>query len=391
MIKVVLRRGREAKVRGGHPWVFAGDLIGLPPDEIAGEAVELIDHRGKFLAVATCNPRSALTLRVLSRQREDIDRAWIRRKLEAALVLREAFLPGVDAMRLVNAESDGLPALIVDRFGEFLVIQSLSQGADRMLPFVVQDLVEMVRPRGIYERSDVPVRSLEGLEGRTGVLFGEEPPAELIITEGASKFAVDLRGGQKTGFFLDQRANRQRLIGLCKDRRVLNAFCYSGGFSIPAALGGASEVQGVDISGGAIALAERNAELNGVEDRCRWVEANAFDHLRDLDRLGEKFDVVILDPPAFTKNKDSIPGAIRGYKEINLRAIKILNPGGLLITSSCSHHMDPELFLNIIADSASDANRPVRMVDYTGPGPDHPSLPAAPETRYLKCFWGVVG
>ncbi|MBM3276331.1 MAG: class I SAM-dependent rRNA methyltransferase, partial [Candidatus Sericytochromatia bacterium] len=185
-------------------------------------------------------------------------------------------------------------------------------------------------------------------------------------------------------------ANRRKLQAMARGKRVLNTFCYSGGFSIPAALGGAKEVIGVDISGPALELAEQNAELNEVADRCSWVEANAFDHLRDLDRLKERFDVVVLDPPAFTKTKDSIPGAVRGYKEINLRALKILSPGGLLVSSSCSHHIDPQLFIEIIAEAAADAGRTVRMVDFTGPGPDHPSLPAAPETRYLKCFWGMV-
>ena len=247
-----------------------------------------------------------------------------------------------------------------------------------------------VGAKGIFERSDVPVRALEGLEERKGVLWGFEPPPLVEISEGDARFLVDLHGGQKTGFFLDQRSNRLKLKTLCKGKRVLNTFCYSGGFSIAAALGGAREVIGVDISGPAVELGEKNAALNEVEDRCHWVEGNAFDHLRDVDRLKERFDVVVLDPPAFTKTKDSIPGAVRGYKEINLRAIKILEPGGLLVSSSCSHHIDPKLFLEIIAQAAADAGRTVRMVDYTGPGPDHPSLPAAAETRYLKCFWGIV-
>jgi 23S rRNA (cytosine1962-C5)-methyltransferase len=190
--------------------------------------------------------------------------------------------------------------------------------------------------------------------------------------------------------FLDQRPNRLLLRTMCTGKRVLNAFCYSGGFSLAAALGGANEVIGVDISGQALALAEQNAACNEVSDRCSWVEANAFDHLRHLDKLAERFDLVILDPPAFTKTRSSIPGAVRGYKEINLRALKILAPGGLLVSSSCSHHISATHFLEVIGDAAADAGRTVRMVDLTGPGADHPSLPAAPETRYLKCFWGVV-
>ncbi|MBM3268937.1 MAG: class I SAM-dependent rRNA methyltransferase [Candidatus Sericytochromatia bacterium] len=390
MASVTLRRGREARLRGGHPWIFAGDLAALPPSENAGEAVEVLDHRGRFLAMALCNPRSNLTLRVVSRQREEIGRLFVQQRLAAALQLRRHLLGDAGAARLVNAESDGLPAFVVDRYGDFLVVQSLALAADRLLPHLVEELVAQTGPQGVYERSDAPVRALEGLPERTGVLWGAEPPPLVEIREGEARFLVDVREGQKTGFFLDQRPNRLKLGALCKGKRVLNTFCYSGGFSIPAALGGAAEVIGVDTSGAALELAEKNAEANEVGDRCSWVEANAFDHLRDLDRLKERFDVVVLDPPAFTKTKDSIPGAVRGYKEINLRALKILAPGGLLVSASCSHHIDPQLFLDIVADAAADAGRTVRMIDYAGPGPDHPSLPAAPETRYLKCFWGVV-
>lgn len=390
--RVVLRRGRERRVLGGHPWIFAGDLSAPAPPESAGQTVEVVDHRGRFVGLAMCNPASNLTLRVLSRQRVAVGRPLVAARLGAALELRRRLLGAEqpDGLRLVNAESDGLPALVVDRYGEFLVVQSLALAADRLLPDLIAELAEQVGPRGIFERSDAPVRALEGLAARAGPLWGEEPPPLVEIREGAARFLVDLRGGQKTGFFLDQRPNRQRLGALCAGRRVLNAFCYSGGFSIPAAVGGATEVIGVEISGAALELAERNAELCGVAERCAWVEANAFDHLRDLDRIKERFGVVVLDPPAFTKTRESIPGAVRGYKEINLRALKILEPGGLLVSSTCSHHVDPQLFLEILAEAAADAGRTLRMVDLTGPGPDHPSLPAAPETRYLKCFWGVV-
>lgn len=388
--QVVVRRGREDRIRGGHPWVFAGDLAGPPDPESAGGAVEVVDFRGRFLGMALCNPESNLTLRMVSRQKEEIGRDFVARRLAAALALRKAVLGDVPAMRLLNAESDGLPALIADRYGDYIVVQSLGLGADRLLPHLVEELVAQVGATGIYERSDVPVRALEGLEERKGVLWGQDPPPLVEIREGDARILVDLHEGQKTGFFLDQRPNRLKLQALSRGKRVLNTFCYSGGFSLAAALGGAREVIGVDISAGAIELAEKNAALNDLEDRCHWIEANAFDHLRDLDRLKERFDVVILDPPAFTKTRDSIPGAVRGYKEINLRALKILNPGGILVSSSCSHHIDPQLFLDIIAEAAADAGRTVRMVDYTGPGPDHPSLPAAAETRYLKCFWGVV-
>ncbi len=387
---IALKRGREARLKSGHPWIFAGDLAEPLPADLAGAPVAVLDHRGGFLAIAVASGGGGLVLRVLTRQREVIDQAWLAGRLSSAIALRRRWLGEVEGVRLVNAESDGLPALIVDRYGPFLSVQSLSAGADRMLPNVVEELVNLLSPVGIYERSDVTIRALEGLPERTGVLWGEAPPDEQVIQEGKARFLVDIKNGQKTGFFLDQRPNRQRLQTLCGGKRVLNTFCYSGGFSIPAAIGGAASVVGVDVSASALELARRNAEINKVGDRCQWIEANAFDYLRELDRDRKRFDVVVLDPPAFTKTRQSVPGALRGYKEINLRALKILEPGGLLVSSSCSHHVDAEAFLAVIAEAAADAGRHLRMVDYTGPGPDHPSLPAAPETRYLKCFWGVV-
>ncbi|MBI6545615.1 MAG: class I SAM-dependent rRNA methyltransferase, partial [Cyanobacteria bacterium NC_groundwater_1444_Ag_S-0.65um_54_12] len=342
--KVTLRRGHEARLRAGHPWVFAGDLAETPPLEDTGNIVEVLDSRGRFLGMAMYNPRCNLTLRVLTRQREDIDRRWLARRLTEALALRSNYLPGLEALRLVNAESDGLPAFIVDRYGEYLVVQSLALGADWLLPDLVAELVEQLDPEGIYERSDVPVRALEGLSERKGVLWGESPPDRIIISEGSYRFHVDLLTGQKTGFFLDQRPNRQRLLTLAKGKRVLNTFCYSGGFSIAAACGGSAETIGIDLSASALELARDNAALNGVADKCHWIADNAFDLLRAFDRGREKFDIVVLDPPSFTKTKESLPGACRGYKEINLRAIKLLSPGGILVSSSCSHHMNQELF-----------------------------------------------
>ncbi|MNT29031.1 Ribosomal RNA large subunit methyltransferase I [compost metagenome] len=222
------------------------------------------------------------------------------------------------------------------------------------------------------------------------MLWGEAPPKDLIIHEGPYKLHVDIPNGQKTGFFLDQRPNRLRVGELAKGRRVLNTFSYNGGFTMAAALGGATEVVSVDISADAIAQGEANAKLNGVEDRCKWITANAFDFLREQERAKEVYDLIILDPPAFTKSKESIPGAIRGYKEINLRAIRMLRPGGMLVSASCSHHMDVETFLSVIQDAANDSGRRLRQLDLRGAGMDHPVLPASPETNYLKCFYGTV-
>lgn len=397
--KVVMRKGREERVRGGHPWVFSGEVYQIPGPVADGAIVAVEDPGGRFMGLGLGNTKSNILVRLLTRQREPIDRAFFKRRLQEAIDLRLRYgnlLAGNKAAcRLVHAEADGLPALVVDRYGGWLVIQVLSLGMAQRLPMLVELLVEILSPiipvKGIFERSDAPVRALEGLPQATGVLWGAHPLEDLQIDEDGSRFIIDLIGGQKTGFFLDQRLNRGRVRELSKDMgRVLNTFAYTGGFSIAAALGGAKEVISVDISADAVALGEKNAVLNGVQDRCTWVAANAFDYLRELEKANEKYDMVILDPPAFTKNKESIPGAIRGYKEINLRAMRLLNPGGILVTSSCSHHISPAMFTNIIAEAAADTRKRVRLLEMRGPSPDHPVLPAAPETDYLKCLIAEV-
>jgi 23S rRNA (cytosine1962-C5)-methyltransferase len=391
--KVTLRKGRDTRVKAGHPWVFSGEVYQLPSSELDGQVIAVEDATGRFLGQGLVNTKSNILVRLLTRQRETIDREFFKSRLAEALAYRERFAalpegPGA-SYRLIHAEADGLPAMIVDKYGDYLSCQILSLGMAQRLPMFVELLAELVQPKGIYERSDVLVRALEGLPQSTGVLYGEAPPADLEIVEHGARFRVDLIGGQKTGFFLDQRLNRQRVRELARGR-VLNTFCYTGGFSIAAALGAAEEVVSVDISPEAIALAEENGKLNGVEAKSKFVVANAFDYLREAEKAGEKFDVVILDPPAFTKNKESIPGAIRGYKEINLRAMRLLNPGGLLVSSSCSHHISPQMFVEVIADAAADTRKRLRQIELRGPSPDHPVLPAAPETDYLKCFMAEV-
>lgn len=389
--RVQFKRNRDERVLQGHPWVFSGEVLEKPPAEADGAIVGVYDSRGRFIGQGYCNTQSNILVRILSRARNEvIDRAWWRARLAEAIALRGTYVHGTDAYRLVNAESDGVPALVVDQYAGFLSIQILSLGIDVRRQELVELLVELLHPKGVYERSDVPVRRLEGLEARKGVLYGEEPPRDLVIQEGPYRLHVDLHEGQKTGFFLDQRPNRLQVGELSKGKRVLNCFSYSGGFTMAAAQGGASEVVSVDISAEAVALGEQNAKLNGVADRCRWVTANAFDFLREQEKGGELYDVVILDPPAFTKTKESIPGAVRGYKEINLRGIRLLKPGGLLISSSCSHHINPAHFVGIIQEAAVDSGKRLRMLELRGAGMDHPILPAASETNYLKCFYGTV-
>lgn len=391
--KVTLRKGRDTRVKAGHPWVFSGEVYQVPNSELDGQVIAVEDATGRFIGQGLVNTKSNILVRLLSRQRETIDRDFFKARLAEAIAYRERFAalptgPGA-SYRLIHAEADGLPAMIVDKYGDYLSCQVLSLGMAQRMPMFVELLAELVQPKGIYERSDVLVRSLEGLPQTTGVLYGEEPPSDLEIVEHGARFRVDLKTGQKTGFFLDQRLNRGRVRELARGR-VLNTFCYTGGFSIAAALGDATEVVSVDISPEAIALAEQNARLNGVEGKSTWIAANAFDYLREAEKAGEKFDVVILDPPAFTKNKESIPGAIRGYKEINLRAMRLLNPGGLLVSSSCSHHISPQMFVEVINGAASDTRKRLRQIELRGPSPDHPVLPAAPETDYLKCFLAEV-
>ncbi|MEB3238458.1 MAG: class I SAM-dependent rRNA methyltransferase [Candidatus Sericytochromatia bacterium] len=385
---VVLTRKGEDRLRQGHPWVFGADVAHADID-IAGW-VDVLDRKGRPLGVASYNPATGLCLRMHGGSRDTTEPGWIRRRLDEALALRKSWLPDAEAWRLVHGEADGLPALVVDRYGDWLVVQSMSWGSDQLLPGIVAALQDLLQPRGIIERSEGFARKLEGLEPRNGLLAGVAPEGTVRITENGVAYHVDLLGGQKTGFFLDQRPNRARLATFAAGRTVLNAFCYSGGFSMPAAKAGARMVTGIDIAADAVELARRNARENQVDEVCQWVEDNAFDHLRLMQKRGDRFDIVVLDPPAFTKNKASIPGAIRGYKEINLRGLSMVQPGGLLVTSSCSHHMDTETFLEVLAAAAVDAGRRIRVVDVTGPGPDHPSLPGSPESRYLKCVWAVV-
>lgn len=394
MLTLSLKPGRDRRIRQGHPWVFAGEVQQLPDPETNGDLFQLRDARGQFLGVGFSNTRSNILLRLLSRKPDEaIDREFLRRRLQEAIALRRRLVRDTEAMRLVHAEADGLPGLVVDQYGRFLVIQLVALGMEVRRADIVALLAEMVQPEGIYERSDVPVRALEGLEPTAGVVFGAAPPEGLVVREGIYRFRVDLVAGQKTGFFLDQRPNRAFVGALAQSlspgARVLNAFCYTGGFGIPAATGGA-EVLNVDVSEEAIAVGRQNAELNGVADRCRWEAANAFDRLRSLEKEGERFDLIVLDPPAFTKSKESVAGAIRGYKEINLRAMRLLQPGGLLVTSSCSHHIDAPTFVSVLQQAAMDNRQTLQQLALRGAGMDHPVLPGAPETSYLKCFIGTV-
>ncbi len=383
MAKAILVPGKEKRVLNGHPWVYRSDIGRVEGDFIPGDIVDVYSSKGRFLAKAYYNPASQISLRIMSRQDEAIDRSFIRRRIHEAISYRRTFAD-LSSCRLVFAESDRLPALIVDAFSDVLVVQCLALGMERFKQDVIEALVDELHPAGIWERNDVPVRTLEGLDMHTGLLYGSVPD-RVIFSENGIRFFVDVKEGQKTGFFLDQKENRAAIAPFVKNKKVLDCFSHTGSFALHAGFYGASEVIGVDISGYACAFAEENAKLNHLEDRVRFTEANVFDLLSEQSRNKQHYDVIILDPPAFTKSRSAVSSASRGYKEINLRALKMINPGGFLVTCSCSQHISPELFSSIIQDAARDARVHLRQVEFRLQGKDHPILPEAPETCYLKC------
>ncbi len=384
MARTVLLPGKEKRVYTCHPWVFRSDIARVEGDFVPGDIVDIVSSKGRFLARGYYNPNSQIALRIMTyREDQAVDRALIFSRIHEAVEYRRKFAD-LKSCRLVFAESDRLPALIVDAFGDVLVLQCLALGMERFKKDIVDALVEELHPAGIWERNDVPVRKLEGLEMNTGLLYGDVPD-RVLMTENGVKFWIDVKEGQKTGFFLDQKENRAAIAPFVKDKKVLDCFTHTGSFALHAGKYGAKEVTGVDISEYACQFAEENAKLNGLEDRVHFITANAFDLLSEQSRNGSGYDVIILDPPAFTKTRSAVDRAIRGYKEINLRAMKMITPGGYLITCSCSQHVLPEMFRNMILDAAKDARVLLRLVEFRTQGKDHPILPYAHETQYLKC------
>jgi 23S rRNA (cytosine1962-C5)-methyltransferase len=390
MATVFLKPQREARLRSGYLWIFAGEIARIDGKAADGDVVDVRAYRGRWVGRGFLNRRSSLTVRLLTHRPEEVDEGFFRRRLTDALAYRRRMLPGgLDAYRVISGEGDLLPGLIVDRYGDVLVIQTLSLGMDVRMDMIVDLLAELLGPAAVYERNDPHVRVLEGLPQQVGWLRGDRNPL-VEIREGPARFLVDVAGGQKTGFFLDQRENRLAAAGLVKDGEVFDAFCYTGAFAVDAVLGGAKTVTAVDSSADALALGRRNAALNKADERIRFVEANVFDELRRIADASARFDAVILDPPAFARSKDMLPRAIGGYKEINLRALKLLRPGGVLITCSCSSHMNETLLQAVVAGAAVDAKRDIRLVESRGHPRDHPVHPAMPETRYLTCLFFEV-
>jgi 23S rRNA (cytosine1962-C5)-methyltransferase len=377
---VVVTGRAEERIQAGHLWIYKSDVLQV--QAAPGDTVTVLSARRRPVGQALYSDRSQISLRLLSHDAEPADAALWRRRIESAIAFRQSLAIDATAYRLVHAEGDLLPSLIVDRYGDYLVLQSLSQGVERQLTMITAILVDLLGPRGILARNDVKVRSLEGLESRIEVLHGEVP-ATIPAREGPIEYDVDPWKGQKTGLFLDQRENREAAVAYGRGR-VLDCFSYNGGFAMRLAPR-CDEVVAVDVSADAVARIAANAARNGLAN-IEAREANAFDELRRLERAGERFDTVVLDPPAFAKNKASVPNAMAGYREINLRALRLLTPGGTLVTCSCSYNLDEATFGQIIHEAAADAAIHVNVLEKRMQGRDHPVLLGVPETYYLKCF-----
>jgi 23S rRNA (cytosine1962-C5)-methyltransferase len=388
MKRLILKKDREKALLRRHPWVYSGAIQAVEGSPAHGETVAIHDAYGQFLAWGAYSPDSQIRARVWSwEQNEGIDANFFRRRIQAALDLRQTWINPAQnsAYRLVHAESDGLPGLVVDRYNDSLVLQILSAGAEVWREALVDVLVDLVNPDAIYERSDVTVRALEGLPTRTGLVYGDLPQQPLVIHENGLRFKVDLVGGQKTGFYLDQRDNRRICRDLAHGKSVLNGFAFTGGFSANALAGGAASVLSIDSSEEALQFARENIELNGLPaERCKWIVGDMFEELRTLRDRGQQFDLVILDPPKFAPTAAQAMQAARGYKDINLFGLKLLKPGGLLMTFSCSGGVDMAFFQKIVADAALDAGVSAQLLYRLGQAPDHPTHLAFPEGTYLK-------
>jgi 23S rRNA (cytosine1962-C5)-methyltransferase len=376
----ISRKGAE-RARAGHLWIYRSDLPDAGGDVEGGAIVQVRDERKRFVGSALYSDRSQIALRLLTWREETIDRDWWRERLRACLARRAGLAREADAYRLVYAEGDALPSLIVDRYADVLVLQTLSQATDALKSLFVELLVELLNPRAVIERNDVRVRGLEGLPLTSGVVYGDAPE-EMEVAQHGTRFRIAPLGGQKTGAFLDQRENhlaaRRYATG-----RALDCFTFNGAFALHMAQA-CESVVGLDISAEAVAASRRNAELNNLSN-VEFREANVFDALREMQDAGERFDTIVLDPPAFAKNRASVRAAARGYKEINLRALKLLSAGGTLITCTCSYHMNETQFHEVIAEAAADARRRLQIVERRIQASDHPVLVGVPETLYLKC------
>jgi 23S rRNA (cytosine1962-C5)-methyltransferase len=384
---IILNTGREKSILRRHPWIFSGAVQRVEGDPTLGATVDVLSSAGEFLAQASFSPHSQIRGRIWTFDHQEIGQEFFREKIKSSLQARNIWSieAGTNALRLVHAESDGLPGLIVDRYDEVLVLQSLTAGSEFWKETLADLLLDATGLRTIYERSDADVRELEGLPSIVGPLRGPTPASRLAIREFGLKFIVDIEHGHKTGFYLDQRNNRQQVRLLARGRDVLNCFCYSGGFGVYALAGGAKAVASVDTSADALAIGRENYDLNGfASSGSEWIEADVFQMLRKFRDQDRSFDMIILDPPKFASTSAQVEKAARAYKDINLLAFKLLRPGGILVTFSCSGGVDAALFQKIVASAALDAGVDARIIEHLSQGPDHPIALNFPEGSYLK-------
>ena len=386
---VNLKKGEGRTLKAGGMWVYDNEIASTMGEIVDGGLVEVHDFDGYFMGIGYINRRSKITVRMMSRRTREIDRAFIEQRVRACVDYRKHTVD-MSSCRLVFGEADFLPGIVIDKFSDVLVVESLALGIDRFKPLIVELLKQVLKEegmpiRGVYERSDAKVRLQEGMERFKGFI-GEEFDTKVSIVENGVKYMVDVKDGQKTGFFLDQKYNRAAIRPMCKDAKVLACFAHTGSFALNAGMAGAKSVLGVDASELGVAQATENAALNGLSDRVSFICEDVFELLPRLEKEGELFDVVILDPPAFTKSRNSIKNAVKGYREINLRAMKLVKNGGYLATCSCSHFMTYELFTQTIGQAAKNVHKRLRQVEYRHQAPDHPILWAAEESYYLKFY-----
>jgi len=387
--RVRLIRGREQTLLDGYLWVYAGHIAEVAGEPAPGDVVDVCTHSGRIIGRGLFNPHSKIRVRLLMFRNEPIDEKFWAARIASAAALRRRVVSDTTAYRLIHGESDFLPGLIVDRYGDVLVMQILSFGMDRRKERLADLLMKETGATAVYLRNDAHARTLEGLPVEQGFLRGEG--ATIIdIYEGRARFTVDIEHGQKTGWFCDQRENRLAAASLADGATVLEAFCHTGAFGIHAALHGAASVLGLDVSRDAVTMAREHAARNKVDERCEYREADAFEELRRIERAGGRFDLVILDPPSFARTKQAVPQALAGYKQINIRALRLVGPEGFLVSCSCSHHVNEEQFWSMLQDAARDAKRQLRLVERRSQARDHPMLAAMPETRYLKCVIAQV-
>jgi 23S rRNA (cytosine1962-C5)-methyltransferase len=379
-----IHKGHERRLLLGHPWVFSNEIASDLGTYEPGSLVDVYTHGGTFVGRGYINPRSLITVRILSPRREVIDSDFFRSRFSAALQRRARLFPGVQSYRLVYSEGDLLPGLIVDRYQDHLVLQTLTLGMDLRTEAICEALERLLQPQAIIARNDVGIRTLEGLPHEKKVLRGD-PQTPVEVWENDIRFRVDLWEGQKTGFYLDQRENRCTLQPLLASERVLDAFCYTGAWALHAARAGAREVVAVDESAKAIHWANDQAKDNGLDQVCQFMASNVFDFLREADTRHERFDCIILDPPAFVKSRNKVREGLEGYWEINRRALRLVKPGGYLITCSCSYHVDPDTFRTTLSRAARAARRTVTLLEMRSQGRDHPVLLPLSESAYLKC------